>query len=55
MIKIRYDNNVSDHTGTIYVENESKLSWPIGSGAINDKNQTRQLGDQSYNNGLHKK
>ena len=41
MMKTRQDNNLIDHTGTVYAEIESELSWLIGSGAICDENQTR--------------
>ena len=38
MIKTREDNNVTDHTGAVYVENDIKLSWSIRSSAICDEN-----------------
>ena len=33
-MQTRQNNNVSDHTSMIYVENETELSWSIGSSAI---------------------
>ena len=41
MMKTRQDNDVTDHTGAIYVENNIELSWPIESGVVYDKNQIR--------------
>lgn len=32
MMKIRQDNDMSDHTSMVNVENKSKLSWSIGPG-----------------------
>ena len=29
MMKMRTDNDVIDHIGPLYIENETKLSWPI--------------------------
>ena len=43
---------MTDHTGTIYTKNKTKLSWSIGSSAACDKNQTGQQRDQSYRSGL---
>ena len=40
-MKIREDNYVTNRTNAIYVENEIELSWPIKSGLVSDKNQTR--------------
>ena len=28
MIKMRHDNDVTDHTATIYTKNDFELSWP---------------------------
>ena len=53
MTKIRHENDMIDHTGAIYAKNNTKLSWPIRSGANCDENQIRQLHDQSYRCGLH--
>lgn len=30
---------MTDRTGTVYVENEIELSWPIGSGVVYDEKQ----------------
>ena len=38
MMKTRQDNDVTNCTGAIYVENETKLSWSIGRDAICDEN-----------------
>ena len=38
-MKTKQDNDVTDRIGAIYAINETKLSWPIGSGAIYDANQ----------------
>ena len=37
-MKTKWDSNVTDHTGVVYVENETKLPCLIGLGAINDEN-----------------
>ena len=37
-MKFGQDNDVTDHTGGIYVENDSELSWPISSGVDYDEN-----------------
>ena len=37
MMKTRQDNNVIDYTGVVYIENKTKLSWPIKTSAICDK------------------
>ena len=36
---------MTDHTGAIYVENETELSWSIGSGVVYDENHIGQLRD----------
>ena len=33
MTKTREDNNVTDHIGAVYAENDTELSWPIRSSA----------------------
>ena len=33
---------MSDRIGTVYVENETKLSWSIEPGVVCDENQIRQ-------------
>lgn len=43
MTKTRQDNNVIDHIGLAYVENNIELSRPIKSGAVYD--ETRQDND----------
>lgn len=37
-MKIKQDNGLIDHTGVVYTENETKLSWLIESGEICDEN-----------------
>ena len=39
-MKTRQNNNVTDHTGTIYVENKTELAWLIELGAIYHENPT---------------
>ena len=39
VIKHKQDNDVIDRTGTVYVENDTELSWPIKSGIDCDKKQ----------------
>ena len=41
----RKDNDVTDHTGAVYTENDIELSWPIGSGADAYENKIGQLCD----------
>ena len=38
MMKTRQDNNMTDYTGAVYVKNDTKLSRPIRSDVIFDKN-----------------
>ena len=38
MMKIKFDNNVTDHKGVVYVENDTKLSWSIRLGVFCDEN-----------------
>ena len=38
VMKTRQDNDLTDYTGAIYDENETKLSWSIGLGAVYDEN-----------------
>ena len=45
VIKTSQDNDVTDHIGVIYTENEIKLSWPIGSDVDYSKNKIKQLSD----------
>ena len=44
--KTKHDKDVTDHIRTIYVENETKLSWSIRRGVINYENQIGQRCDQ---------
>ena len=39
--KTNRDNDVTDHTSAVYVENETELSWSIGSGADYGENKIR--------------
>ena len=48
VLKTKQDNNVTNSTGEVYPENDIKLSWPIGSSVVCDKNKTRQQHDQLY-------
>ena len=34
--KTTQDDDVTDHTGVVYTENNTELSWPIGVGAVFD-------------------
>ena len=45
MMETRYDNDVIDRTGAVYVENKTNLLWSIESSADCDENQIRQLRD----------
>ena len=36
--KTKQDNDMSNHTSAIYVENANKLLWPIKSSEVHDKN-----------------
>ena len=48
MMKIRLDNNMIDHTGEFYVENDIEMAWLIGPGVVCDENKTWQRRDPSY-------
>ena len=39
-MKIRKDNDVTDHISVVYVKNDIELLWPIGSSTVCDENQT---------------
>ena len=39
----REDNDVFNYIGTVYANNDTELSWSIGSGVDYDENQRRQL------------
>ena len=36
--KTRQDNDVTDRVDMFYVENDTKLSWPIGLSVVSDEN-----------------
>lgn len=55
MTETKLDNDVIDHKKVVYVENETELSWLIGSGVIFHENQIGQLYDWSYGFGLRQK
>ena len=46
--KTRQNKDVIDHTSTVYVENETELSWSIRPGAIYYENEIEQWRDWSY-------
>ena len=54
-MKTTQDNNVINHLGAFYIENNIELSWLIGFGAIYDENQIRQWCDRLYRCDLHQK
>ena len=37
---------MTDHIDTIYIKNDTELSWPIGSSVVCGENQTEQRQDQ---------
>ena len=39
-MKIRKDNDVTDHISVVYVKNDIELLWSIESSAVCDENQT---------------
>ena len=39
MMKTRQDNDVTEQTSVVYVENDIELLWPIESRVFCDKNQ----------------
>ena len=47
MKKTKQKNDVTDHIGAFYVENNIEISWPIGLGVVCDKNQIGQWYDWS--------
>ena len=55
VIKTRWDNDVTDHIGMLYTENETRLLWLIELGTIYDKNQTKKWCDWSYKYGIRRK
>ena len=48
VMKTKQDNDVTDCTNAIYVENEIELWWSIRSSMICEKNLIEQWCDQSY-------
>ena len=38
VMKTRQDNDVTNHAGVLYIENNTKLLWPIGPGVVCDEN-----------------
>ena len=38
VMKIKEDNDVTNCTCVVYIENDTKLSWLIGSGVVCDEN-----------------
>ena len=38
LTKTRHENDLTDHTSVIYIENDTNLSWLIRSGANYDEN-----------------
>ena len=46
-MKTRQDNDMTNHTGVVYVENKTKLSCSIEPSAVYDENKTGQRRDQS--------
>ena len=43
--KVIQDNDMTDRTSAVYIENEIELSWLIGLGAVYDENQIGQQHD----------
>ena len=52
VMKIGYDNDVTDCTNVFYTENKIELSWLIGSGLVFYENETEQQHDRSYRSSL---
>lgn len=38
MMKIRWDNDMTDRTSVVYAENDIELLWSIGYGVVYDEN-----------------
>ena len=55
VIKTRQDNDLIDHTGMVYVEKETELSWSMALGTVCDENLIGQRRDRSYTSGLCQK
>ena len=45
MMKMRQDNNMTDHEGPLYTKNETELLWLIQQEMVYDKDQTIQQCD----------
>ena len=52
VIETRKNNNVTEHTSAIYIENNIKLLWSIRPGVVYDENKTWQCHERSYKRGL---
>ena len=44
-MKTKQDNDMVSLIGAFYIENDTKLSWPIRLGTVCDENQIGQLCD----------
>ena len=55
MMKSKQDNNVTNLIGTVYVKNETGLSWLIRLSEVSDENQIGQLHDQLYKSSICQK
>ena len=45
MKKMRQDNDMTDHIGSLYAENETHLLWLIRQGMVYDKDEIGQWRD----------
>ena len=45
-MKTKHGNDMTDHIGMVYAENDIELSWLIRLGAVYDENQTKQQYDR---------
>ena len=52
MMKKWQDNNKTNCTDPVYIENETELSWPIQQGMVYDKDNIGQRNNWSYRCGL---
>ena len=52
-MKTRQDNNMTYHTGMVYIENDTELLWLIRPGVGCDEDQTRQQREWSCRCSLH--
>ena len=55
IMKMKQDNDVTNHTGVVYTKNKFKLLWFIELGVLYDENQTGQWHDRSYTGVLRRK